>query len=201
MLFTLMLSVVLFSGCSKVKDEKTAGEGSKKKQSFKFENSKENLHKLFKEIQSASQTGKYKKGASLTRSIFPTEKEIKSVLKESVSEGDLKAIVEMNLGFTPDKALPDETVAKAFVNDPKKTEIQVHAATTEELISYAKGSAAYNEFPGGARRLAISYFKPGVTFYEVEFLEPGNTRGMKYHLFFWNGSSWSMFGPAWRVIK
>jgi hypothetical protein len=43
--------------------------------------------------------------------------------------------------------------------------------------------------------------RPGVTFYEVEFLEPGKDAGMKYHLFYWDGKQWSMLGPVWRALE
>jgi len=35
----------------------------------------------------------------------------------------------------------------------------------------------------------------------VEISEPGKDKGTKYHLFFWDGASWRMLGPAWRVVK
>jgi hypothetical protein len=40
-----------------------------------------------------------------------------------------------------------------------------------------------------------------MTFYEVEFVPPGKDLGMKFHLFYWDGSQWTMLGPVWRVIK
>ena len=40
-----------------------------------------------------------------------------------------------------------------------------------------------------------------MTFYEVEFLEPGKDAGMKYHLFYWDGKQWSMLGPVWRTLE
>ena len=60
---------------------------------------------------------------------------------------------------------------------------------------------AFKEFPGGAKRVAELALRPGMTFYEVEYLEPGKNTGMKYHLLYWDGKQWSMLGPAWRVLK
>ena len=40
-----------------------------------------------------------------------------------------------------------------------------------------------------------------MTYYEVEYLEPGKSAGMKYHLLYWDGNQWSMLGPVWRVLK
>ena len=59
----------------------------------------------------------------------------------------------------------------------------------------------FRKFPGGARELAASALRPGLTFYEVEFLEPGKDLGMKFHLFAWDGERWAMLGPAWRALK
>jgi hypothetical protein len=77
----------------------------------------------------------------------------------------------------------------------------VHASTTAELAKYQEGSTAFNHFPGGAQEMARRYLRDGMTFYEVEFFEPGKDKGMKYHLFFWDGKQWSMLGPIWRVVK
>ncbi|MCI0340919.1 MAG: hypothetical protein L0216_07155 [Planctomycetales bacterium] len=78
--------------------------------------------------------------------------------------------------------------------------MQVHAATTEQIVAYAEGSVASNEFPGGARKAAEKILRPGVTFYEVERLEPGKDLGVKYHLFFHDGSGWKMLGKAWNAL-
>ena len=68
---------------------------------------------------------------------------------------------------------------------------------TEELAT----NAGSGEFPGGARRVAKAILKPQTTYYEVEFVKPGHSAGMKYHLFFWDGSAWCMLGPVWRRMK
>ena len=68
-------------------------------------------------------------------------------------------------------------------------------------MRYREGSVAYKEFPGGTKRVAELALRPGVTFYEVEYLEPGKSAGMKYHLLYWDGKQWSMLGPVWRVLK
>jgi hypothetical protein len=58
----------------------------------------------------------------------------------------------------------------------------------------------FAKFPGGAVKLAGQILRPGMTFYEVEFLEPGKDSGMKYHLFYWDGKQWTMLGPLWRAL-
>ncbi len=39
------------------------------------------------------------------------------------------------------------------------------------------GSIVFKEFPGGAVELAKNLLRPGLTFCEVEFLEPGKDAG------------------------
>jgi len=39
-----------------------------------------------------------------------------------------------------------------------------------------------------------------MTFYAVEFLEPGKSSGIKYHLVYWDGNQWSMLGPVWNAL-
>jgi hypothetical protein len=79
--------------------------------------------------------------------------------------------------------------------------VKVHGATTEEIVTYAQGSVVYSEFPGGTRRIAERILRPGMTFYEIEFLEPGKEYGMKYHLLYWDGRQWTMLGPLWRALQ
>ena len=83
---------------------------------------------------------------------------------------------------------------------PSQTEVQVHGATTEEVAANAPGSVVHAEFPGGAVNAAETLLRPGVTWYEVELLEPGAERGMKFHLFYWGGTQWRMLGPVWRFL-
>jgi hypothetical protein len=98
----------------------------------------------------------------------------------------LSAIIERDIGRV---ARPEQTVVK------------VHAATTEEIARHEEGTVAFDQFPASARRLAEQILHPKMTFYEVQFLEPGEDRGMKYHLFYWDGKQWSMLGPMWRDVN
>lgn len=200
---SLTLSVLLllfFTSCTK-KEEGSSTASQKKKPSFEYKNTADNLQELFIVLNQAVTTGDFEKGAELTRSVMPKPEQLKVVLNSTVTDEQFNELKAMHDTYAIPAGVPVETVAKTLIRKPKQTIIQVHKATTEDLIAYEKGSAAYNEFPPGARTLAEKYFKPNTTFYEVEMLEPGAKYGMKYHLFFWNGSSWSMFGPGWRVLK
>ena len=84
--------------------------------------------------------------------------------------------------------------------DPKLTDVQVHAATTEEIQRYEKGTAAFAEFPGGMRRFAAQVAAPGRTWYVVELLEPGKDAGMKYTCFTKVGKRFVVILKPWRAL-
>lgn len=153
------------------------------------------LRKYFEELQQAIRGDDTKKAGEMTKELFPGRVELVSALKEDVEPDVANKIVDFHWELAP----RDEAgMAKVFQVKPEQTEIKVWAATTEEIAANEEGSVAFAEFPGGAKRLAKTILRPGQTFYEVEFLEPGKDAGMKYHLFYWSGKKWSMLGPIWR---
>jgi hypothetical protein len=152
----------------------------------------------FTALQLAIRGGDGKTSLALSKSLLADEARLRKALKEGVDKNVLARLVEMQKGYA---ALSDGKLALAFQVEPEQTEIQVHGATASELGKYEKGSVAFREFPGGARDLAASVLRPGLTFYEVELLEPGKDAGMKFHLFYWDGQRWTMLGPAWRALK
>lgn len=132
----------------------------------------------------------------LLAGLLPDKDRLKQALAETVSDEQFDKFWALHLQFAAAK--PDLT---KFCKAEQK-EVQVHGATTEEIAAYAKDSVAFKEFPGGAKMLAeAKLLRPGLKFYEVEFLEPGKEAGMKYHLFFWDGKRWTMAGPLWRAVK
>ncbi|MDX2149011.1 MAG: hypothetical protein SFZ23_15975 [Planctomycetota bacterium] len=79
-------------------------------------------------------------------------------------------------------------------------DVDILVATPEELKLDEPGSEAYG-FADGARDAAVAGFlKPGLRFYQIEIREPGDRVGIRYSLFYWDGSQWTMLGPIWRVI-
>ena len=163
---------------------------------FQHDNSAENLKSLFQNMQQAQAAGDVQTVRVLTEPLFPDEKRLRQGLRDDAPAETVAAILALHGKF-----LSDIPLEKIFAADPAKTEVQVHGATTEEIARNQKGTIVFQEFPGGAVDLANSILRPGVTFYEVELLEPGQSRGMKYHLFYWDGSGWSMMGPAWRAWR
>ncbi len=155
------------------------------------------LKKVITDLQGVIAAGKTEEAAKLTGALIPDTASLKKGLGDKVSAeviGKIEGIYA---------TLPKEPAARAKVlaAKPGYTEIQVHGSTTEELAKYEKDSVAYKEFPGATKTLATDgILRPGTTYFEVEILEPGKDAGMKYHLFFHDGTAWKMLGPIWRVI-
>ncbi|MFZ2089324.1 MAG: hypothetical protein WAU47_12190 [Desulfobaccales bacterium] len=83
---------------------------------------------------------------------------------------------------------------------PDKSVVAVYGATTEELAANVEGSSAWQNFAGGARRAAAQALRPGMRFYQVKLLAPGQPHGMTFHLFYWDGQQWSMLGKVWQAL-
>lgn len=146
----------------------------------------------------AACTGKdLAKGKAITMSLLPSKDNLKKIFKDDVPASKLDEIAASFKDVPPD----DEKVACIFYPGQGRTEIKVHASSVEDLVAYKQGTPAFEEFPGGAKKLAESVLKPGQTFYEVEVTEPGQDMGTKFHMFFWDGSAWKMLGPAWRAFN
>jgi len=164
---------------------------------FKHENKPENLRALFSTIHQAVHAKKdMKQAVELMQSVMPDEARLKKALKDNVSADAFQRIAGFHKKMGP---VSEREVAR--VAKPEQKNVQVHGAKTEEIIKYQQGSVAFKEFPGGAKKVAEQVLRSGMTFYEVEFLEPGKDAGMKYHLFYWDGKQWSMLGPVWRVLE
>ena len=152
------------------------------------------LQKLFSKLQKAIRTNDITTAAALTKKLLPDDASLGKAVKNSEAR---KKIRQMHAQFAN---ASDEQLATLFAADPTKTQINIHAATTEQLIAYEKDGTAFKEFPGGAQEAAEMVLQPKMTFYEIELVEPGNDAGMKYHLFFHDGQNWKMLGPVWRVL-
>jgi hypothetical protein len=164
---------------------------------FKQENKPENLRALFITIHQAIHEKKdTKEAADLMQSVMPDEARVRKALKDNVSADVIQRVV----GFHKKMGPMSERDLLMLVK-PQQKDVQVHIAKTEDIIQYREGSVAFKEFPGGAKKAAEQVLRPGMTFYEVELLEPGKGTGTKHHLFYWDGKHWSMLGPVWRVLE
>lgn len=151
----------------------------------------ENLKRLFETIHNLIYVKKDAKSAvALFASLIPNEERARKALRDGAPPETVQKILDMykRLG------LPTEDNVNQLAR-PEQKVVKAHGATTEEI---ARG---FPEFPGGATRVAKEILRPGMTFYEVEFLEPGQNLGIKYHLFYWDGKQWTMLGPVWREMQ
>ncbi|MEM6393485.1 MAG: hypothetical protein AAF797_11980 [Planctomycetota bacterium] len=82
---------------------------------------------------------------------------------------------------------------------PEQTEVLIHAATGAELAAYAPNTPAYR-FAGGAQDVAQQILNPTTTFYSISYVEPGQDRGMRLDLLYWDGQQWSILIKPWRGI-
>ena len=164
---------------------------------FKHENKPDNLRTLFTSIHHALHVRKdAKQAAELMQSVMPDEPRLKKALRDNVNPDALKRIVAFHKQMG---VVTEQNVTRLARAEQKN--VQVHGTKTEEIIAYREGSVAFKEFPGGTRKVAEQVLRPGMTFYEVELLEPGKDSGAKLHLFYWDGKQWSMLGPIWRVLE
>jgi len=156
------------------------------------------LKRLFEELQAAMTANDEAKAGKITQALFPDKVRVQKALSDTANPEMVQKIVDFQSKLPTDPA----KVARFFKMTREQTNVNVYGATTGELEKNAKDSVAYHKFPGGARKLAeLGILRPGVTFYEVEFVEPGKDGGMVYHLFFWDGNAWTMFGPMWRAVQ
>jgi hypothetical protein len=157
---------------------------------YAFANTSENLAGLLAAIRLAHASGDSQRAGRLTASLVPDRDQIaRAVRSEQVAE-------KIQAAFGPVPSVEQAAgMAKGLVPPAERTECRVHGATGAEI---AGGAPA---FPGGAKRIAQSHLRPDVTFYEVEYIEPGETMGTKFHLFYWDGTSWKTLGAVWRVLE
>lgn len=175
-----------------------AGQGQEAGAPFKQENRPANLKALGLEIQKALLAKDVKRAAALTRALLPDEARLRKALREDVPAEVVAQILAFHKGLPVGS---EESLARLLAAKPGQSEAQVHGATTEEIRAYAQGSVASEEFPQATQKLAEKVLRPGLTFYELEFVRPGEDAGMKYHLFYWDGSRWAMLGPIWRALN
>ena len=189
--FFVSVALLVGGACDKGKKDKGGASPVAQK------DGSDGLKALFEASHAACTKKDYATGKALVMSVIPSKDQLKKVMKDDVPGDQLDKLAEQFKELPPS----DEKAACVFSPGDGRTEIKVYQSSVEDLAAYKEGSQAFEEFPGGARKLAEKVLKPGNTFYEVEVTEPGKDSGTKYHMFFWDGAQWRMMGPAWRVIK
>lgn len=156
------------------------------------------LREHFSELRKASREGKVDRAAAMTKGLLPDLSRARLAFREAMPEPVKERLDEFYKKLTPSKK---ESLAKLLGLRESDTEVRVYSATTEELKEPPRGSMADKQFPGGARRLAVQALRPNVLFFEIQCVSPGESRGIRYHLFFWDGERWTMLGPVWRALR
>ena len=165
--------------------------------SYSPQNNPENLKAYFELIYQTLYDDKNPdKAAALFSSLIPDKARLQKALKDEVQPELIPKLLELyqRLGL-PNKGNIHELI------QPDKTVVTVYGATTEELAANIEGSPAWQHFAGGARRVAAQALRPGMTFYQVKLLAPGQPLGMAFHLFYWDGRQWDMLGKIWQALK
>ena len=164
------------------------------KDSYPQKDDPENLAGLLQTIAGAAENGDAKKAGAMTRALIPDAGAYRKALREDVPKEVLDRLVG-NLAMLPTDDARLATLIRR--GDPTQTRVNVHGATPEEI--QAGATPAAGEFRDARDKAGL--LRPGLRFYEAEFVAHGEDHGMNYHLFFWDGSRWRMLGPIWRSLE
>lgn len=188
-----VVSVVLLAGACDKGDKGKAGGAP----AIAQKDGSDGLKDLFVASHAACTGKDFAKGKAIVMGMLPTTAQLKKIFRDDVPAAKLDEVAAQYKEIPPS----DEKVACIFYPGDGRTEIRVYASSVEDLVAYKEGTPAFEEFPGGAKKVAEKALKPGMTFYEVEVTEPGKDRGTKFHMFFWDGAQWRMLGPVWRTFR
>jgi hypothetical protein len=157
----------------------------------------ENLKALLESIHDHIYVKKDARSAGyLFASMVPNEERARKALRNDLPPATFKKIFDYHKDIG---TWWDDNIH--YLAEPDQKVVKLYGATTEKLARAEQGSVVFAHFPGGAALMAEQILRPGVTFYEAEFFEPGKVGGMKYHLFYWDGKQWAMLGPLWRLLR
>jgi hypothetical protein len=180
----IVAAAVAMTGCQKSSSSTSA--------LFKQENTADNLRSLVEAIVKAQESGDLPRAADLTESLVVDRGTLKKFFKDDVADAFAAAQAERLTHFPTTEAELANLIKRG---NPARTQLNVHGATTEEIVD--KKTPTAKEFSAMPDDFAAK-LRPAVTFYELEFVQPGKETGLKYHMFLWDGSRWRMLGPGWR---
>lgn len=189
----ILLCTLLLSACGE--DAPPAGSGSGAAPRAAPLTS-EQLAERFRAMVAAAKAQDVAAIQGLVTPMIPSRAELAGVLKAG-PEAD--AWLRAYDGPTRETFKPDEA-HKAGLGSATRTEIFVHQTTTEELVTYARGSVAFAEFPGGMKDFARSLAAPGRTWWCVEAREPGKESGTRFTAFTEIGGRFVLIVRPWRAL-
>lgn len=80
----------------------------------------------------------------------------------------------------------------------ERTEVKIYSLKSDEVINWTK--TAETNFAGGWKKIA-PHIKSGVKIYEVKFVKPGETTGMRYDGVVNINGNWRIFPKPWRLVE
>ena len=159
---------------------------------------KAGLEALVATWKAAHKSGDQTALGKLAADIIPTTADLKAALKDGPATDDFLGKFAAK-DLKADDPMISSLAGGLFKPKEGQSEVKVHAATTEELLAYEKGGAAFEEFPGGMKAFA-ALAKPKLTWYVVELLEPGEEHGMKFTCFVHAGGRFVFVAKPWRAV-
>ncbi|MBL8991138.1 MAG: hypothetical protein JNJ48_06110 [Phycisphaerae bacterium] len=161
---------------------------------FKHEGTAENLKALFKKLRELQDAKDHATASALVQELMPTAERVrKHAFRPDVPKEKLDQVGRFY--DTMPKPKDDQAWSAMIQGKAEMTEVLVISGKTEDL---AKG---HPDMPGGVKRVAETLLKPGMSFFTVKYVKPGETIGMAYHLLFFDGAKWCMAGPLWRADR
>jgi hypothetical protein len=124
--------------------------------------------------------------AALTKQLKATKEDYKAIFAndEMATKAETTYAEMWNSPDAVIKPKPGQTISK------------VYSVSSDDI---QKGTGL-DEFPGGYKG-AGTLFKPGLTLYKFDFLEPGKEYGMSYDALVYVNGHWRFIPKPWRLAK
>ncbi len=142
---------------------------------------------------------------ALGASVCPTSSELRATLR--VGEQTTSFLTAYRGPVDCDLAQADQAAGLLALgralfasSSQDQTKVTVYAATTEQIATYAPGSLAFAEFPGGMRRFAGRVAAPERQWFVVGVTNPDEPDGMKYSCFTRVEEHFIVVIKPWRAI-
>lgn len=156
-----------------------------------YSGSEKGLKKLFNDIKAAHFNRDMKKKAALTRAMLPETSDLEAAFtKKGLKKFNMarfKKDIERFAGTT-------KQLARLYRIKKANSAYYINKAPTELLAS------GKHNLPGGMSQ-AAKYLKPGVTWYRLKFVKPGEKLGMAYTAFAHINNRWIFIPKPWRYFR
>lgn len=148
------------------------------------------LKAYFDQVKAAHFAGDLQKKAKLTLRALPTRKDWSAVFTAQAMKRFHKKRYERDIGpFLKDARL----LARLFRFRKEQSAYSIQKASTREI------QTKKHRLPGGMNRIA-SGLKPGVVWYRLKFVKPGERLGMAYTALVFVHGRWVFFPKPWRYL-